>query len=112
MATDRTTGTHRDASTALGAASASTATGGSAPRSMRPSQPVDLGLGGPVPEPLRREMQQVARESAGPDEALEPIIGLLVGGGSPQRRAAIATAFRTHDALREQWMRTWELLRT
>jgi len=65
-----------------------------------------------LPSPIRLQMQLIARQSSRPDDALVPIIDLLVSDGSAPKRAAIVTAFRSHDALREQWERTWEILRT
>jgi hypothetical protein len=65
-----------------------------------------------MPSPIRLQMQLLARQSSRPDDALVPIIDLLVADGSERKRAAIVTAFRSHDALREQWERTWELLRS
>jgi hypothetical protein len=63
-----------------------------------------------LPSPVRMQMQLIARSATGPDEALTPIIELLVGG-SVQKRLAIVNAFKTHDSLREQWERTFEILR-
>jgi len=65
-----------------------------------------------LPSPIRLQMQLIARQSSRPDDALVPIIDLLVSDGSAPKRAAIVTAFRSHDALREQWERTWEILRS
>ena len=64
-----------------------------------------------LPSPIRLQMQLIAIRSARPDDALVPIIDLLVPDGSVQKRAAIVTAFRANDSLREQWERTWEILR-
>ncbi len=63
-----------------------------------------------MPDPVRMQMQVIARTSLNEDHALEQIIELLVQGG-PEKRAAIVTAFRSNDALRTQWQRTFELLK-
>ena len=71
----------------------------------------DDALGfGTLPDPLRMAMSLIARQAAGPDEALEPVIGLLVEN-EPVKRDAIVLAFRTNTPLREQWLRTYEILR-
>lgn len=63
-----------------------------------------------LPEPVRLQMSLIARGANSSEEALEPIIELLVDG-SVAKRAAIANAFRTNEPLREQWERTYEILR-
>lgn len=63
-----------------------------------------------LPEPLRLAMALLAKQAAGPDEALGPIIGLLVDGDA-DKQASIVNAFRTNEPLREQWLRTYEILR-
>lgn len=68
-----------------------------------------LGLGA-LPSPLRMAMSLIARRAGGPDAALEPVIDLLVEGDSA-KRGAIVNAFRTNEPLREQWLRTYEILR-
>ena len=69
----------------------------------------DADLFGDVEPELRLRMELVARASASPDAALPYVVALLVEGD--ERRAAIVEAFATNDALREQWHRTWEVLR-
>jgi len=61
-------------------------------------------------EPVRLAMGLIARQAKSPDDALEPIIDLLVRD-EPAKRDAIITAFRTNEPLREQWLRTYEILR-
>ena len=63
-----------------------------------------------LPDPLRLRMSLVARQAASSDAALEPVLHLLVDG-SPAKISAIAHAFRTNEPLREQWERTFEILR-
>lgn len=63
-----------------------------------------------LPEPVRLQMALIAQGAASSDEALAPVIELLVDG-SPAKRTAIVTAFRTNEPLREQWERTFEILR-
>jgi hypothetical protein len=63
-----------------------------------------------IPVVIRMKMELVARTSESSDDALEPVIDLLVDG-SPAKRAAVVTAIRMTDPLREQWERTWEVLR-
>lgn len=65
---------------------------------------------GDVPDAVRLHMELVARASASPDTALAPIIALLVPGDEA-RQAAIVAAISANDPLREQWERTWEVLR-
>jgi hypothetical protein len=65
---------------------------------------------GDVPDGVRLHMELVARASASPETALAPIIALLVPGDEV-RQAAIVAAISTNDPLREQWERTWEVLR-
>lgn len=65
---------------------------------------------GDVPDGVRLHMELVARASVSPEAALPQVIALLVEGDDA-RRAAIITAINTNDALREQWERTWEVLR-
>lgn len=94
----------------VGAATATSPSMNSAPHVSRVD---DSGLASQVaalPEPIRLHMQLIARTASSSDAALAPIIELLVDG-SPQKRAAIVTAFRSHDALRAQWERTYEILR-
>ena len=94
-----------------GATSTGTSTGaaagaGTAPRTPGGSTPMLAG----VPAVVRMQMELVACASATPEDALAPVIELLVDG-SPQKRAAIVAAISTNDPLREQWERTWEVLR-
>lgn len=63
-----------------------------------------------LPEPVRLSMSLIARQAAGPDQALAPVIDLLVDGDA-EERAAIVKAFQTNEPLREQWLRTYEILR-
>jgi hypothetical protein len=75
--------------------------------------PVARGLEAQIvalPDPLRLQMSLVARKASSSDEALEPVLRLLVPG-SPAKLAAIAQAFRTNEPMREQWERTFEILR-
>jgi hypothetical protein len=65
---------------------------------------------GDVEPAVRLQMELVVRRSASPEAALPTVIELLVPG-SPAKRAAIVTAITTNDPLREQWERTWEVLR-
>lgn len=69
---------------------------------------------GDVPDATRMQMELVARASATPEAALPHVIRLLVPGDAEAdaaRRAAIVTAIGTNVPLREQWERTWEVLR-
>jgi hypothetical protein len=59
---------------------------------------------------VRMQMQLVARASASPATALPAIIALIVDGSS-QKRAAIISAIEETPPLREQWERTWAVLR-
>lgn len=63
-----------------------------------------------VPAQLRREIALAAQAASGVDVALQAVIALLVPG-STERRAAIVEAFTTNEALRAQWLRTYEILR-
>ncbi len=65
---------------------------------------------GEVPRALEMKMELVARASASPERALPVMIDLLVDGGA-EKRAAIVEAIATNDSLREQWERTWTVLR-
>jgi hypothetical protein len=65
---------------------------------------------GDVSPVVRFKMELVACASDTPDEALPHIIALLVQG-SPGKRAAIVAAISQNDPLREQWERTWAVLR-
>jgi hypothetical protein len=65
---------------------------------------------GDVEPAIRLQMELVARCSASPETALPKVIELLVPG-DPAKRAAIVSAISTNDPLREQWERTWEVLR-
>jgi hypothetical protein len=64
---------------------------------------------GDVAPELRMRMELLVRASASPETALPHVIALLVEGD--ERRAAITEAITTNDALREQWHRTWQVLR-
>ncbi len=64
-----------------------------------------------MPDDTRKLMQVIVRGSLDADSALEPVIELL-SPGDARRVAAIVQAFRTHEALRAQWLRTYELLQT
>ena len=67
-------------------------------------------LFGDVPPAVRLQMELIARASSDPEAALPEVIALLVPGPAA-KRAAIVTAISTNDPLREQWERTWEVLR-
>ena len=69
----------------------------------------EVQMFGDVDPAIQLRMELVARASASPDTALPFIIALLVEGD--ERREAIVTAISENDALREQWHRTWEVLR-
>lgn len=65
---------------------------------------------GDVPVAVRLQMELVARSTATPAAALPDVIALLVPGDAA-RRVAIVAAISSNDPLREQWERTWEVLR-
>lgn len=65
---------------------------------------------GDVPPATRLQMELVACASETPAEALPVVIDLLVDGSAAKRRA-IVTAISENDPLREQWERTWAVLR-
>ncbi len=44
------------------------------------------------------------------DSGLVAVMSLLVD--EPAKRDAIIEAYRSNDGLRDQWLRTWELLRS
>lgn len=67
---------------------------------------------GDVSPLTRMQMVLVAKASASPATALAPVIDLLVADGSARKRAAIVDAISTNLPLREQWERTWEILRS
>ena len=69
----------------------------------------EVQMFGDVDPAIQLRMELVARASASPETALPFVIALLVEGD--ERRAAIVTAISENDALREQWHRTWEVLR-
>lgn len=66
---------------------------------------------GAVPDVTRMKMELIARASASPDRALVPIVRLLVGDADPAKVDAIVAAFQTNPPLREQWQRTYQILR-
>ena len=66
---------------------------------------------GDVPDAVRLHMELVARASASPEAALPQVVALLVPGDDEARRAAIVEAISTNEPLREQWERTWHVLR-
>lgn len=68
------------------------------------------GLFDVVSAAVRMQMELVARASASPATALPAIIALIVDG-SPQKRAAVIAAIEETEPLREQWERTWAVLR-
>ncbi|MCW2974190.1 MAG: hypothetical protein JWN72_2463 [Thermoleophilia bacterium] len=70
----------------------------------------DAGLFDGVSAAVRLQMELVARASASPATALPAVIALIVDG-SPQKRAAIIAAIEETEPLREQWERTWAVLR-
>jgi hypothetical protein len=59
---------------------------------------------------VRLQMELVARTSASPATALPAIIGLIVED-NPRKRAAVISAIEHTPPLREQWERTWAVLR-
>jgi len=63
-----------------------------------------------LPAPVRQAMVNAVASASSADEALAPVISLLVDGPDA-KRDAIVQAFRTNDPLREQWERTYEILR-
>lgn len=65
---------------------------------------------GDLEDATRLHMELLARASVSPDAVLPDVIALLVPGDAA-RRAAIVAAIRSSDPLREQWERTWEVLR-
>jgi len=65
---------------------------------------------GDVSPTTRLQMELIARSTSNPAEALTAMITLIVEG-SPHKRAAIVTAISENDPLREQWERTWAVLR-
>lgn len=65
---------------------------------------------GDVPVAVRLQMELVARSTATPAAALPDVIALLVPG-DPARSTAVVAAINSNDPLREQWERTWEVLR-
>lgn len=65
---------------------------------------------GDVPDGVRLQMELVVRASATPEAALPKVIELLVPG-DPARTTAIISAITGNEPLREQWERTWEVLR-
>lgn len=69
-----------------------------------------LDMLGGVPDVVRMKMELIARASASSDRALAPIVKLLVGD-DPAKINAITIAFQTNPPLREQWERTYEILR-
>jgi hypothetical protein len=70
---------------------------------------VEVQMFGDVDPAIQLKMELLARASASPETALPFVIALLVEGD--ERRDAIVTAIFDNDALREQWHRTWEVLR-
>lgn len=69
----------------------------------------EVQMFGDVDPAIRLKMELLARASASPETALPFVIALLVDG--EERREAITTAISDNDALREQWHRTWAVLR-
>ena len=63
-----------------------------------------------LPAHVRLAMVTVAASASSADEALAPVISLLVDGPE-DKRAAIVEAFRTNFLLRSQWERTYQILR-
>jgi hypothetical protein len=103
-------GTESSVREAGSAASTSTGTGKRFVRSDRSAAQSDaLGLAS-LPDPVRLAMSAIAHQAGSPEAALEPVIGLLVGD-DPAKCAAIVNAFQTNEPLREQWLRTYEILR-
>lgn len=92
-------GTHIDETTAQSMAGAATTTGPAIQPSRSSGLSAELDA---LPSFVRRQMQVIARASGSSDEALEPIISLLVAG-SDEKRAAIVSAFRSNVPLRSQW---------
>jgi hypothetical protein len=70
---------------------------------------VDVRMFGDVAPEVRLRMELLARASASPATALPHVVALLVEGD--EQRAAIVEAISGNEPLREQWNRTWEVLR-
>ena len=99
-----------DRDSATGLRMSSRSAGGRA-TSARATAADEPGMLGGVPHDQRLQMELVARASRTPDDALDQVLSILLGG-TGERHAAVAGAFRANDALREQWERTWEILRS
>jgi hypothetical protein len=69
----------------------------------------EVRMFGDVDPQVRLRMELLARASASPETALPHVIALLVEGD--ERRDAIVKAITDNEPLREQWHRTWEVLR-
>lgn len=63
-----------------------------------------------LPAHTRLQMETIARNTSSPEEALGPMIEVLIVG-SEDKRTAIKRAFQTNTPLREQWERAYETLR-
>ena len=70
---------------------------------------MEVQMFGDVDPAIQLKMELLARASASPETALPFVIALLVDGD--ERREAIIQAISDNDALREQWHRTWDVLR-
>lgn len=78
-------------------------------RSASDGDALDVRMFGDVAPEVRLRMELLARASASPATALPHVVALLVEGD--EQRAAIVAAITGNEPLREQWNRTWEVLR-
>lgn len=69
----------------------------------------EVRMFGDVDPAVQLKMELLARASSSPETALPFVIALLVEGD--ERRDAIVKAINENAPLREQWLRTWEVLR-
>ena len=65
---------------------------------------------GELSDPMRLKMELVARASASAETALPAIVS-IIAGADETHRDAIVTAIMSNQPLREQWERTWAVLR-
>lgn len=93
---------------ALGSANGTTSS--DAPASSGRAASDTAGLFDSVSASVRLQMELVARTSASPATALPAIIALIVDD-NPRKRAAVISAIEHTPPLREQWERTWAVLR-
>lgn len=79
-------------------------------RPPRAAAPAAATMFGDLPDATRLAMEAIVRRAATPEQALPLVIDLLVPG-SVERHDSIVAAIETNDGLREQWERTWQVLR-